>query len=155
VDLTNPKLIYTKGFLFLLLGLLASALLIVEQPTLKVVVLLAVAVWAFCRFYYFAFYVIQHYVDSNDKFASLWSFGLYLIRKRPTARAGDTKMTESEVTALVGLAEEEARQRVEARGFHWRIMSRDGESYIVTADLRQDRVSAHVEAGKVVAAEIG
>lgn len=81
-DLTNPKWICVKGFLFLLTGLLASVLLVAEAPTLKVVALLAVAVWCFCRFYYFAFYVIQHYVDPNYRFSSLYAFALYLLRRR-------------------------------------------------------------------------
>jgi hypothetical protein len=81
-DLTNPKLIYLKGFLFLVGGLLASVLLLVEAPTLKVALLLAVAVWCFARCYYFAFYVIEHYVDPDYRFAGLWSFGRYLLRRR-------------------------------------------------------------------------
>lgn len=81
-DLTNPRLIYLKGFLFLLLGILASALLLSELPTLKVGVLLAIAVWSFARFYYFAFYVIEHYVDPSYRFAGLGSFVAYLFRRR-------------------------------------------------------------------------
>jgi hypothetical protein len=81
-DITNPRLIYAKGFLFLAGGLLASALLLVEHPTLKVAALLAIAVWCFARFYYFAFYVIQHYVDPGYRFAGLWSFARYLLRRR-------------------------------------------------------------------------
>lgn len=80
-DITNPKLIIAKGFLFLLAGSMASVLLVAEAPTLKVAALLAVAVWCFCRFYYFAFYVIQHYVDPNYRFSSLYAFALYLIRR--------------------------------------------------------------------------
>jgi len=80
-DITNPKLIYAKGALFLFGGLLASALLIAERPSLKVVVLLAVAIWCFARAYYFAFYVIEHYVDGRYRFAGLWSFVRYLFRK--------------------------------------------------------------------------
>ena len=45
-------------------------------------VLLAVTVWCFCRFYYFAFYVIEHYVDPGYRFSGLWSFALYLLSKR-------------------------------------------------------------------------
>jgi hypothetical protein len=82
-DLTNPRLIYLKGFLFLVAGLLASALLLAEHPTLKVALLLAVAVWCFARFYYFAFYVIGHYVDPGYRFAGLGAFVVYLLRKRP------------------------------------------------------------------------
>lgn len=81
-DLTNPRVIYAKGFLFLLGGLLASVLLLLEQPTLKIAFLLAVAVWCFARFYYFAFYVIEHYVDPTCRFAGLWSFACYLLRER-------------------------------------------------------------------------
>jgi hypothetical protein len=83
-DITNPKWIYAKGFLFLLAGLMASGALIAEHPTLKVALLLGLAVWCFARFYYFAFYVIEHYVDSSYRFSSLWSFALYLLRRRST-----------------------------------------------------------------------
>lgn len=82
-DLTNPRLIYLKGFLFLLLGILASALLLSEHPTLKVAVLLAIAIWSFARCYYFAFYVIEHYVDPSYRFAGLGSFFAYLFRRTP------------------------------------------------------------------------
>jgi hypothetical protein len=81
-DLKSPTLIYLKGFLFLLAGCVAAGLLVAEQPTLKVALLLAVAIWCFCRAYYFAFYVIQHYVDPGYKFAGLGSFALYLLGKR-------------------------------------------------------------------------
>jgi len=43
-------------------------------------------VWAFCRFYYFAFYVIQHYVDPSYRFSSLLSFLHYVISKRRQER---------------------------------------------------------------------
>ena len=73
-DLKNPKAIYAKGFLFLLGGLLASLILVLENPSLKTALLIAIAVWCFARFYYFAFYVIEHYVDPGFRFAGLWSF---------------------------------------------------------------------------------
>ncbi len=44
--------------------------------------LLGVAIWSFCRFYYFAFYVIEKYVDPGYRFAGLSSFALYLVGKR-------------------------------------------------------------------------
>src|SRR6185437_3639612 len=96
-DITNPQLIKLKGVLFLLIGILASALLVLEQPSLKIVVLLAIAVWCFCRFYYFAFYVIEHYVDGNYRFSGLWSFFRYLLQRRsgtkPTASARESGKT--------------------------------------------------------------
>lgn len=81
-DLTDPRWIKIKGVLFLLVGVLASALVVLEHPSLKVAALLAVAVWCFCRFYYFAFYVIQHYVDPNYRFSGLWSFARYLFSRK-------------------------------------------------------------------------
>jgi len=79
-DLTSPTWIKLKGILFLIVGLLSATLLILECPSWKVAVLLAVSVWCFCRFYYFAFYVIEHYVDPSYKFSGLWSFMCYLWR---------------------------------------------------------------------------
>lgn len=81
-DITNPRLLYLKGFLFLSLGVVAAVLLLLESPSLKVGGLLAICVWACCRAYYFAFYVIEHYVDPGYRFAGLWSFFRYLLSKR-------------------------------------------------------------------------
>jgi hypothetical protein len=81
-DLTNSKLIYAKGFLFVLTGTLAASLLLIDSPTLKTAALLAIAVWSFCRAYYFVFYVIEHYVDPTFRFAGLLAFAQYLLRSR-------------------------------------------------------------------------
>lgn len=81
-DLTSPTWIKVKGILFLLVGILAAVLLVLEQPTWKVALLLALAVWCFCRFYYLAFYVIERYVDPSYKFSGLWSFVGYLFQHR-------------------------------------------------------------------------
>ena len=80
-DLTSPAWIKAKGGLFLLLGLLAAGLIFVQHPTWQIAALLAIAVWAFCRFYYFAFYVIEQYVDPTFRFSGLLSFARYLIRR--------------------------------------------------------------------------
>jgi hypothetical protein len=81
-NLTNPASIKAKGFLFLCLGLLSALLLLFEHPTLRVAVLLAVAVWSFCRFYFFAFYVLEHYVDPGYRFSGLLSFTRYVISRK-------------------------------------------------------------------------
>ena len=81
-DLTNPTVIKIKGFLFLFMGGLAATLLLVETPTLRQAALLAIAIWSFCRFYYFAFYVIEHYVDPNFRFSGLVDFVRYLWKRR-------------------------------------------------------------------------
>ena len=81
-DLTNPRWIKIKGLLFLFLGLLSAILLFFERPTLRVALLLLLTVWCFCRFYYLAFYVIEHYVDPNYQFSGLASFARYMIGKQ-------------------------------------------------------------------------
>ena len=81
-DLTDARWIKLKGILFLVVGILSAVLLILENPTLKAGVLLAISIWCFCRFYYFAFYVIEKYVDPGYRFSGLWSFAGYLFRKK-------------------------------------------------------------------------
>lgn len=87
-DLTDPRLIKLKGGMFLVTGLVAAALLVLENPTLKTTFLIAIAVWSFCRAYYFAFYVIEHYVDPSFRFSGLGSAFRHLLgnRKRPPGR---------------------------------------------------------------------
>lgn len=80
-DIKHPGLIWAKGVLFLALALGASVLLVLEAPGIKVALLLVLAVWASCRFYYFAFYVIEKYVDSGYRFSGLGSFFIYMLRK--------------------------------------------------------------------------
>ncbi len=81
-DLINPAWIKAKGFLFLFLGLLSAALLFFERPTPRVALLLVLAVWSFSRFYYFAFYVMERYVDPTYRFSGLFSLALFLFRKQ-------------------------------------------------------------------------
>src|SRR5215470_11139032 len=81
-DLTSPFWIKFKGILFLIIGILSSALLIIESQSWRMAAMLVIAIWCFCRFYYFAFYVIEHYVDPGYRFSGLWSFANYLWSKR-------------------------------------------------------------------------
>lgn len=81
-DIKNPKLMWLKALVLLLIGIASSALLLFESPTLRVGLLLGVTIWAFCRAYYFAFYVIEHYIDPSYRFSGLISFIVYAFRKR-------------------------------------------------------------------------
>lgn len=81
-DLTNPAWIKAKGFLFLVLGLSSATLLFFERPSLRVAALLLLVVWSFCRFYYFAFYVLERYVDPTYRFSGLLSLAHYLPGKQ-------------------------------------------------------------------------
>jgi hypothetical protein len=82
MDLKNPKLMYLKGGLFVVTGLLASAAILQIAPSWRVAALLAIAIWSFSRAYYFAFYVIEHYIDARFRFAGLSSFLQYILRRR-------------------------------------------------------------------------
>ena len=91
-DLTDARWIKLKGSLFLVIGIIAALLVILEMPTLKVGLLLAIAIWCFSRFYYFAFYVIERYVDPGYRFSGLWSFAQYmLLQKRGSGGQSDSK----------------------------------------------------------------
>ncbi len=81
MDITNPKVLYLKGALFLFAGIIAAGTIILEHPSIKVAILLAIAIWAFARAYYFAFYVIQHYVDPGYRFAGLSSLVKHLLSR--------------------------------------------------------------------------
>jgi hypothetical protein len=81
-DIKHPRLLYMKAGLFLLGGIMAVGLIIAEHPSVKVALLLGIAIWCFARAYYFAFYVVEHYVDPGYKFAGLWAFARYTMRKR-------------------------------------------------------------------------
>jgi len=81
-DLKSSRLINLKGFLFLLSSVVAAGVLLGENFTLRTAFLLFVAIWSACRFYYFAFYVIEKYVDPSFKFSSLHAFALYILRRR-------------------------------------------------------------------------
>jgi hypothetical protein len=81
-DLTSPFWIKLKGLLFLCIGIVAATLLLLGSPTWKTAGLLALAIWSFCRCYYFAFYVIEKYVDPSYRFAGLTSFAQYMLTRR-------------------------------------------------------------------------
>jgi len=82
-SIADPFWIKVKGILFLILGTLASILLVLELPSVKVVVLLALAIWSFCRFYYFAFSVMEKYVDSTYRYSGLLDLARHLVRRSP------------------------------------------------------------------------
>jgi len=70
-DLQSARLMWLKAGLFVVIGLVSAALVILENPTARTALFLALAIWAFCRAYYFAFYVIEHYLDPGFKYAGL------------------------------------------------------------------------------------
>lgn len=82
-DLKDARLMYLKAVLFLAIGVLASMGILIENFSIQNLALLCLAIWAFCRLYYFCFYVIEKYIDAEFKFAGLTSALVYLWgRKR-------------------------------------------------------------------------
>ncbi len=79
MDITNPKILKLKGALFLLLGVMSAACLLCLMPDWRVLLLVAICVWAFCRFYYFAFYVLHHYADPEFRYSGLLDLFRYLL----------------------------------------------------------------------------
>lgn len=95
-DIQNPRWLYIKGALLLGVGVIASSLLILDRPTLRTAAVLAIAIWGFCRAYYFAFYVVQHYVDPSYRFAGLFDFARYCWSgRRRSAGKGDFQIDPS------------------------------------------------------------
>lgn len=88
-DITSPRLLWVKFVLFLVTGVLAGGIALMLFPSLRLAALMAVAIWAFCRAYYFAFHVIEHYLDASYRFAGLGSFVRYAARRRRASRQGD------------------------------------------------------------------
>lgn len=86
-DLRDPRLIILKAVLFVVLGVFAAVLLLVQSPTLRTAALLAVCVWAFARAYYFCFHVIEKYVAPGEfKFAGLFSAFRFLATRGRRSR---------------------------------------------------------------------
>ena len=81
-DLKSKRLIYLKGFLFLVILLFAAGLIIAQTRSWQITLLLLLVIWSAARLYYFMFYVIEKYVDPEYKFAGIGSFLQYLISKK-------------------------------------------------------------------------
>ena len=94
--ITDSRLIVAKGLLFFVLGVLAVAVIAAKSHDVQLVVLTLFAAWAFCRFYYFAFYVIEKYVDPSYRFDGLYAFLGYLWSRRRSL-SKSTKVGYSQV----------------------------------------------------------
>lgn len=79
-DITSVRLLWIKFALFVVLGLMACGIALTYFPSLQLACLMTLAIWAFCRAYYFAFYVIEHYADPSYRYAGLGSFLRYAMK---------------------------------------------------------------------------
>lgn len=85
-DLKSRKWIVAKGIMFLVIALTTAALLLIEMPSVRLAVLLTLLVWASCRFYYFLFYVLEHYVDRTMRYAGLLDLLMGMRQRRAQLR---------------------------------------------------------------------
>jgi hypothetical protein len=81
-DLQSSRWMWVKAGLFVVIGAASCGLILAQLPDWRVLLLLVLAIWAFCRAYYFAFYVIEKYVDPSFRFSGLISVARYLWTRR-------------------------------------------------------------------------
>ena len=81
-DLQSHRWMWIKAALFVVIGMMSCALIIQEIPEWRVAALLALAIWSFCRVYYFAFYVIEKYIDPSCRFSGIFSALRHLWKNR-------------------------------------------------------------------------
>jgi hypothetical protein len=95
-DLTSFASMKLKAALFVVIGLFSGALLVLgpDFSAWQRALLLAMCVWAFCRAYYFAFYVIEKYVNSSYRFSGLVSAMSYLARSKLSGEVANTSFTD-------------------------------------------------------------
>lgn len=65
------------------------------------------------------------------------------------------RRTEEFALTVIGLAEQDAVDAIEAEGLIARVVARDGEFYAVTEDYSVMRINLIVEAGSVTEATVG
>jgi hypothetical protein len=70
---------YIKAVLLLICGVMAGLLLMVQSPSILTALLVSVVGWSFARAYYFAFYVIQKYIDPRYRFSGVVSTLRYCV----------------------------------------------------------------------------
>jgi type IV secretory pathway TrbD component len=81
-DLVDRRWIYLKAALFVLGGVMAAVMILLDSPSIRTAALLGISIWFFARAYYFAFYVMQRYVDPEFRFSGMGSMVAYFWRRR-------------------------------------------------------------------------
>lgn len=71
-DIKSKKLLIVKGLLFALVALLAGAGLLLQSMHWETLCLLLIFGWSACRFYYFLFYVLEHYAGRDRKYTGIF-----------------------------------------------------------------------------------
>ncbi len=90
-DLRDPRWMYAKAVGFVVIGMLAGAIVLMEAPRARVAALLLIVAWAAARAYYFCFYVIERYIDPEYRFDGLVSVARYVLSGRARRAARRTR----------------------------------------------------------------
>ena len=80
VSNVGTNFILLKAILFLVMGIIGIIFMLVfGEFNIFFAILLVITLWAWCRVYYFCFYIIHKFFDPEYKFNGLFHFILYLI----------------------------------------------------------------------------
>jgi uncharacterized membrane protein YcfT len=71
-----------EAILFVVIVALAATALLLAAPTWRTAACVAALCWASARAYYFAFHVLERYVDPTFRFRGLTSLLAHLARSR-------------------------------------------------------------------------
>ena len=86
-NLTSKRWIVAKGILFALLaGLAGAQVIFLEMAKWQRGLLLAICLWAACRFYYFLFHVLHAYVDPSIPSAGVMDLLRHLLGSKVIPR---------------------------------------------------------------------
>jgi hypothetical protein len=80
-DIKSRKLLIAKGLLFALVTQLAAAGLLLQNLHWETVILLLIFAWSACRFYYFLFYVLEHYAGRDRNYSGILDEVKHLLNK--------------------------------------------------------------------------
>jgi len=83
MDIKSPAILKLKGALFALLGCLSGFVLLFPNFSWTNLLLFVISIWAFCRCYYFCFYVMERYADPSFRYAGIWDLIKHLARGKP------------------------------------------------------------------------
>jgi cupin 2 domain-containing protein len=111
-DIKSPYLLYFKGCLFGLTAVVSGLLLLLFPYHFWYRLgLLVICVWSSCRFYYFFFYVLDHYVGGN-KNSGIVSMVSKLFRQHRTNNSVQVEIPPI-TNLLMGLPDWLPEERIE------------------------------------------
>ena len=80
-DIKSRKLLIIKGLLFAVVALLSGVGLLLQSLQWETLCLILIFGWSACRFYYFLFYVLEHYAGRDRKYSGLIDEVKHLLNK--------------------------------------------------------------------------